>query len=881
MSEKLDLNEVQEWQQAIDALVDHEGRDYAQALLNAVVHYAETKDGLSVATAQTPYINTIAPADQIALPDDGLFTIELTNIMRWNAAVMVLRAVKQAKELGGHIASYGGMALMFEVGIEYFFHAEHDGHGGDFVFFQGHSSPGIYARALLEGRISKERADHFRQEINQPGLSSYPHPWLMPDFWQFPTVSMGLGPLMAIYQAQFLKYLHNRGLQNTEGRTVFAFCGDGEMAEVESTGALNIASRDMLNNLVFIISCNLQGLDGPVFGNGQIIQELAGTYKGNDWHVIKVIWGSGWDELFAHKDSNILIQRMGELVDGEQQRYASCSVEEFRRDFFGKYPELAAMVADWSDEKLASLVDGGHDIKKIYAAFAEAVAYQDGPVVILAKTIKGFGMGAAGEGKMGAHQQKSMAYEDLIAMRDRFHLPLSDEQVQNLDYYFLPEKSPQMQYMKAQREKLGGPFPQRRQQEDEPLKIPELSVFDKILEGSGDREISTTMVYGRCVAELLKDKNIGERIVPILVDEARTFGMEGLFRQIGVYSPHGQKYEPVDRKQLMYYKESEKGQLLQQGLSEASGMASWLAAATSYSNNNLPMIPFYAYYSMFGFQRFGDMVWAAGDSRAKGFICGGTSGRTTLAGEGLQHQDGHNLLMFDMVPNCVCYDPTFGYELAVIIHHGMKRMYEKQEDIFYYITMLNENYYQPALPKGAEEGIIKGMYCFKETKQAQIQLLGAGSILTEVMKAADILQNEFNIESNIWSVPSFSELAHDLRAVNRENRLHPDNEPKQAYVSQCLNPTTGPVLAATDYINLNAEQIRGGIDKPYYVLGTDGFGRSATRKNLREFFEVNANHIAYAALNALAKEGQFDQQALLKARESLNIDPNHADPLYS
>jgi len=881
MSEQLNPNEIQEWQQAIDALVEHEGRDYAQKLLNSVVQYSEQKDGLSIATAQTPYLNTIAPADQMALPDDGLLAIELTNVMRWNAAVMVLRAVKKAKELGGHIASYGGMALLFEVGIEYFFHSEHDGHGGDLVFFQGHSSPGIYARALLEGRISQERADHFRQEINQPGLSSYPHPWLMPDFWQFPTVSMGLGPLMAIYQAQFLKYLDNRGMLDTKGRTVYAFCGDGEMAEVDSTGALNIASREMLNNLVFIIGCNLQGLDGPVFGNGQILQELAGTYKGNGWHVIKVVWGSTWDELFSRPDSNILVQRISELVDGEQQRYASCSVAEFRKDFFGKYPELAAMVADWSDEKLATLVDGGHDIQKVYAAFAEAANYQDGPVVILAKTIKGFGMGASGEGLMGAHQQKSMSYEDLIAMRDRFGLKLSDEQVKNLDYYYLPKDAPAMQYMHEQREKLGGPFPVRREKEDQPLIIPDLSVFDKLLAGSGDREISTTMVYGRCIAELLKDKNIGKHIVPILVDEARTFGMEGLFRQIGVYTPHGQKYTPVDKSQLMYYKESTSGQLLQQGLSEASGMACWIAAATSYSNNNMPMIPFYAYYSMFGFQRFGDMVWAAGDSRAKGFICGGTSGRTTLAGEGLQHQDGHNLLMFDMVPNCHTYDPTFGYELAVIIHHGMKRMYEKQEDVFYYITMLNENYIQPSMPADSEEGIIKGMYLFKPNDKAQIQLLGSGSILTEVLKAADILKNDFNIESNIWSVPSFAEVAHDLRETNRDNRMHPENAPKESYVSQCLNKTAGPVLAATDYINLNAEQIRGGIDKPYYVLGTDGFGRSATRQNLREFFEVNANYIAYSALYALTEAGEFDKSALLKAREQLNIDPNHPDPVYS
>lgn len=883
MSEQLNPNEILEWQEAIDALVDHEGRDYAQALLNAVVQYAEQKDGISVATAETPYLNTIPANMQVALPDDGLFTIELTNIMRWNAAVLVLRAVKRAKELGGHIASYGGMALLFEVGIEYFFHSEHDGHGGDLVFFQGHSSPGIYARALLEGRIDIERANHFRQETkaSEPGLSSYPHPWLMPDFWQFPTVSMGLGPLMAIYQAQFLKYLDNRDLLDTKGRTVFAFCGDGEMAEVDSTGALNIASREMLNNLVFIIGCNLQGLDGPVFGNGQILQELAATYKGNGWHVIKVVWGSTWDELFNHPNAKVLIKRISELVDGEQQRYASCSVADFRKDFFGKYPELAAMVADWSDEKLATLIDGGHDIQKVYAAFAEAVAYEDGPVVILAKTIKGFGMGAAGEGLMGAHQQKSMSYEDLIAMRDRFHLPLTDEQVKNLDYYLLPEDAPAMKYMREQRKKLGGPFPARRQQESEPLMIPELSVFTKILEGSADREISTTMVYGRCIAELLKDKNIGPRIVPILVDEARTFGMEGLFRQIGVYTPHGQKYVPVDKSQLMYYKESKTGQLFQQGLSEASGMSCWIAAATSYSNNNFPMIPFYAYYSMFGFQRFGDLVWAAGDSRAKGFICGGTSGRTSIAGEGLQHQDGHNLLMFDMVPNCHTYDPTFGYELAVIIHHGLDRMYGKHEDIFYYVTLINDHYQQPAMPEGVEEGIIKGMYLFKSAAKAQIQLLGSGAILTQVMQAAEMLKNDFNIESNIWSVPSFAEVAHDLRETNRENRMHPESEPKQSYVAQCLQGTTGPVLAATDYINLNAEQIRGGIDKPYYVLGTDGFGRSGSYKELREFFEVNANYIAYSALYALTEAGEFEKAALLKAREQLSIDPNHPDPVYS
>ena len=875
-----DPKETQEWKDALDSVLAFEGTDRAQYILKSLMDYA-SRQGISAAdSVNTPYTNTIPAGSEEKMPQDDRENFEkLVNCMRWNALAMVIRAGKANPELGGHIASYGSIATLFEIGFQYFFHAKSKDHGGDLVYFQGHSSPGIYARSFLEGRFTEENLDSFRQEISkETGLSSYPHPWLMPDYWQFPTVSMGLGPLMAIYQASFLKYLHNRGFAKTDNRHVWAFCGDGEMGEPESLGALNLAGRQKLDNLIFVINCNLQRLDGPVWGNGQIIQEYEAVYRGAGWNVIKVIFGGGWDELFEKDNAGLLAQRMGELVDGEYQKFASNDGAYLRENFFGKSPELLALVEDFSDEELKErLLDGGHDPQKVYAAYAAAVAHKNQPTVILARTVKGFGMGASGEGLNVAHQSKKMAAEDLKHFKKRFGLALSDEDIEKLNYYKPKSNSPEMQYLLKQREQLGGYLP-ARYPECEQLPAPALSSFKAILDGSGGREISTTMVYVRILSVLLKDKAIAKHIVPIVADESRTFGMEGLFRQIGIYASEGQKYEPEDKKQLMYYREDQKGQLLQEGLSEPGAMSAWIAAATSYSSNHVPMIPFYIYYSMFGFQRVGDLVWASGDMRARGFILGATAGRTTLAGEGLQHQDGHNYLMFGMVPNCVTYDPTFGYELAVIIQDGIRRMYQEQEDVFYYITLMNENYQQPAMPKGVEKDIIKGMYLFKEAKKAQVELLGSGTILTEVIKAAAILKDEFNIEANIWSVPSFNELRKNIESVARANRLKPVAKHVESHVASCLKGRSGPVIAATDYMKMNAEQIRQAVDNPYYVLGTDGFGRSDGRAALRDFFEVDAKMVVYTTLYALMESGDLSKKALAEASKKLGIDADKPAP---
>ncbi len=876
-----DPKETQEWKDALDSVLAFEGTDRAQFILKTLMDYANQKGVSAPGGIHTPYANTISADLEAKMPQEDLPKFEkLTNCMRWNAMAMVMRAGKKKPELGGHIASYGSIATLFEVGLQYFFHAETEDHGGDLVYFQGHSSPGLYARGYLEGRLTESNLDGFRQELSaKDGLSSYPHPWLMPDYWQFPTVSMGLGPLMAIYQATFLKYLHNRGLAKTDNRHVWAFCGDGEMGEPESLGALNIAGREKLDNLIFVINCNLQRLDGPVWGNGQVIQEYEAVFRGAGWNVIKVIFGSGWDALFEKDTSGLLMQRMGELIDGEYQKFASRDGAYLREQFFGKYPELLALVADYSDEELKEqLLDGGHDPQKVYAAYAAAVEQKDKPTVILAKTVKGFGMGDSGEGLNVAHQTKKMAQDDIQYFRDRFGLELSDADLEQLNYYKPKSDSPEMQFLKQQRENLGGLLPARYPECDK-LTTPELSAFKAILEGSGDREISTTMAFVRILSVLLKDKNIAKYIVPIVADESRTFGMEGLFRQIGIYDPEGQKYEPEDKKQLMYYREDQKGQLLQEGLSEPGAMSAWIAAATSYSSNHVPMIPFYIYYSMFGFQRVGDLVWASGDMRARGFILGATAGRTTLAGEGLQHQDGHNLLMFGMVPNCVSYDPAFGYELAVIIQDGLRRMYQEQEDVFYYITVMNENYQQPTMPKGVEKDIVKGMYLFNGNKKAQVQLLGSGTILTEAIKAADILEKEFKVAANVWSVTSFNELRKNIEFVERENRLKPSGKSVESHVMHCLKDQAGPVIAATDYMKMNANQIRSAIDAPYYVLGTDGFGRSDTRAALRDFFEVDAKMIAYTALYGLMEKGKLTKKALDDARKQLGIDPNRSEPI--
>ena len=876
--------ETQEWRDALDSVIAYYGQDRAQFIVDALAEHAGGK-GLASAATQTPYVNTLRPEQKAALPDDGSMLLQLINYMRWNAMAMVMRAGKRASELGGHIATYGSSAILFEVGLNYFFHAASDDHLGDLVYFQGHASPGLYARAYLEGRLSEAQLDNFRQESFNDGLSSYPHPWLMPEFWQLPTVSMGLGPLMAIYQAQFLKYLHNRKLANSGQQHIWAFCGDGELGEPESLGALNIAAREGLDNLTFVISCNLQRLDGPVAGNVQIIQEYEGVFRGAGWNVIKVIWGENWQALFAKDTSGILMKRIGELVDGEQQAYSANGGAYMREHFFGKYPQLAALVADMSDEDLSALTDGGHDLQEVYAAYQAALNHKGKPTVVLAKTLKGYGMGSAGRAKNITHQTKKVDLDNRLHFRDHFKLPLSDDDVDALKYLPLEKGSDLEQYLQAQRQKLGGYLP-ARSTKFPPLAVPELSAFDAILQGSSEREISTTMAFVRCLGVLLKDKNIKERIVPIMADESRTFGMEGLFRQIGIYSPLGQCYTPEDKSQLMYYRENTEGQLLQQGISEAGGMSSWIAAATSYAHSQCTMIPFFVYYSMFGYQRFGDLVWAAGDAQARGFIMGGTAGRTTLAGEGLQHQDGHNLLMFSMVPNCMSYDPCFSYELAVILQDGLKRMYQADDNVFYYITLMNENYTHPKMPAGVEEGIIKGMYPLEtaakttepKTTEPKVTLLGAGTILREVIKAAAILEEQFNVAADIWSVTSFNELRRDCEAVSRHNRLHPKDDPKQSYVSACLGNLDMPIIAATDYIKLYAEQIRQDIPAPYYVLGTDGYGRSDTRAALRDFFEVNANMIAYTALKALADQGSISVDVVLKAQATLSIDINRPLP---
>ncbi len=880
-AEDVDPIETKEWLDALASVIKHEGRERAQFLLSQLTAKAQ-QTGVATATGfSTPYINTISSATETELPDDGELLEKLTNIMRWNAIALVLKTGKKYPEVGGHLASYASMATLLEVGLQFFFHAPNPAHGGDLIFYQGHASPGIYARAFLEGRLEAEHLDHFRQEaFNKKSVSSYPHPWLMPKFWQFPTVSMGLGPLMAIYQARFLKYMHNRKLCDTQGRKVWAFCGDGEMGEPESLGAINIAGREKLDNLIFVINCNLQRLDGPVWGNGQIIQEYESVFLGAGWNVIKVIWGSGWDPLFAKDKNGILKKRISELVDGEYQNFSAKDGAYLREKFFGKYPDLLELVADMSDADLKALADGGHDPKKVYAAYAAATRHTGQPTVILAKTVKGYGLGAAGEGLNIAHNTKKMADEALLAFRDRFKLPIKDEQALHLEYYQPGKDSPEIQYLQAQRKKLGGPLPARHV-ESTPMKVPELSAFQSQFEGTADREISTTMAYGRILGILLKDENIKERIVPILADETRTFGLEGLFRQIGIYSPCEQKYQPEDKHLLMYYREDTTGQLLQEGISEAGAMSSWIAAGTSYMTNRVPMIPFYIYYSMFGYQRFGDLVWAAADSRARGFILGGTAGRTTLAGEGLQHQDGHNLLMFSFVPNCVSYDPTFNYELAVIIQDGLRRMVQEEQDVFYYITLMNENYTHPSMPKKVESGIIKGMYLFKNTlvkAKKRVRLLGSGTIFREVLAAADILAKEYEVGAEVYSVTSFNELRRDIIAVERQNRLSPKSAPKQTYVEQCLGDNSTPIIAATDYIRLFADQIRPVISAPYIVLGTDGFGRSDTRKALRDFFEVDAKMIVYTALKALADQGEFKAADLPGVIKKLGIDPNRPLP---
>ncbi|TVQ28793.1 MAG: pyruvate dehydrogenase (acetyl-transferring), homodimeric type [Wenzhouxiangella sp.] len=879
----LDPQETHEWLEALAAVVDRDGPERAHFLLERLVELARRSGAHLPFDLTTAYINTIPPHRQKAMPGDGALERRIRSIIRWNAMAMVIRAGRRGGELGGHIASFASAATLYDVGFNHFFKGPDHEDGSDLMFIQGHSSPGIYARAFLEGRISEEQLDRFRQEVDGEGLSSYPHPWLMPDFWQIPTVSMGLGPIMAIYQARFLKYLHNREMAQADKRKVWCFMGDGETDEPESLGAISLAGREKLDNLVFVVNCNLQRLDGPVRGNGKIIQELEGVFRGAGWNVVKVIWGSYWDPLLARDRKGLLRKRMEEGLDGDYQKYKAKDGAYVREHFFGAYDELKEMVADLSDEDIWRLNRGGHDPHKIYAAYHAATNHEGQPTVILAKTIKGYGLGKSGEGQNISHQQKKLDEDGVRYFRDRFNVPIKDEQLAEVPYFHPGEDSEEVKYLKARRENLGGFLPQRRLQETT-LEVPELDAFESITKGSGDREISTTMAFVRCLAVLLRDKHLKKHIVPIICDEARTFGMEGLFRQIGIYAPFGQLYEPVDSDQLMYYKEDQKGQVLQEGITEAGSMCSWIAAATSYASNGLPMIPFYTFYSMFGFQRIGDLAWAAGDMRARGFLIGGTSGRTTLNGEGLQHEDGHSHVLASTIPNCVTYDPAFSYELAVIIQDGLRRMYAEEEDVYYYITVLNENYAHPAMPDGVEDGIRKGMYLLREGNKpeagdARVQLMGSGAILREVIAAADMLEQHYGVAADVWSVTSFNELRREAHATTRRNRLNPDQVAQKPYVTAVLDGRSGPVVAATDYIRSYADQIREYVPQDdYLVLGTDGFGRSDTRANLRRFFEVDSNHVAWTALVGLNRRGEFSDEDLIKARGSLDIDPDKPLP---
>ncbi|MBT3042331.1 MAG: pyruvate dehydrogenase (acetyl-transferring), homodimeric type [Candidatus Thiodiazotropha sp. (ex Codakia orbicularis)] len=874
-----DPQETQEWLDALEAVLENEGVDRAHFLIERLVDKARRSGAYLPFSANTAYVNTIPVTKQQRFPGDRAMERRIRSFIRWNAMAMVVQANRISTELGGHISSFASSATLFDVGFNHFFHAPSKERDGDLIFFQGHSAPGVYARAYLEGRLSEEQLYSFRQEVDGQGLSSYPHPWLMPGFWQFPTVSMGLGPLMAIYQARFMRYLHDRGLLNTDERKVWSFCGDGEMDEPEALGAISLAGRERLDNLIFVINCNLQRLDGPVRGNGKIIQELEAVFRGAGWNVIKVIWGGYWDPLFARDKNGILLKRMEECVDGDYQAYKAKGGAYTREHFFGKYPELDDMVANMTDEDIWRLNRGGHDPHKVYAAYAEAMSHKGQPTVILAKTVKGYGMGVAGEGQNITHSQKKMGEAALKAFRDRFNIPISDDQIGAAPFYKPPTDSPEMQYMHQRRQDLGGFLPQRRTKV-EPLQVPALDEFKTLLEGSGDRDQSTTMAFVRLLNMLVRNKTVGKQIVPIVPDEARTFGMEGMFRQLGIYSSVGQLYEPVDADQVMFYREDKKGQILQEGINEAGAMSSWIAAATSYSNHGISMIPFYIYYSMFGFQRVGDLAWAAGDMQARGFLIGGTAGRTTLAGEGLQHQDGHSHIVAGTIPNCVSYDPAYAYELAVIVQDGMRRMYQEQENVFYYITVMNENYLQPAMPEGVEEGIVRGLYLLDTggKHKHRVQLLGSGTILREVIAAAELLEKEFNVSADVWSVTSFNELRRDGLDAERWNTLHPQEKPKLSYVTEKLSGQKGPVVAATDYIRSYADQIRPFITTSYSVLGTDGFGRSDMRSQLRKFFEVNRYYILIAALKALVDEGEIKSEQVSRAIKKYKIDPEKPNP---
>jgi pyruvate dehydrogenase E1 component len=880
LNHDVDPIETRDWLQAIESVIREEGVERAQYIIDKVMSQAR-QGGVNIAAgANTDYINTIPVSDEPAYPGNLELERRIRSVIRWNAIMTVLHASKKDLDLGGHMASYQSAATIYEVCYNHFFRAANDKDGGDLVFFQGHISPGIYSRAFLEGRLTQDQLDNFRQEVHGNGLSSYPHPKLMPDFWQFPTVSMGLGPINAIYQARFLKYLHHRGLKDTTEQTVYAFLGDGEMDEPESKGAITVATREKLDNLVFVINCNLQRLDGPVTGNGKIINELDGIFSGAGWNVIKVIWGSDWDELLRKDTSGKLIQLMNETLDGDYQRFVSKDGAYMRENFFGKYPETAALVQDMTDEQIFALNRGGHDPKKVFAAFQKAKETQGKATVILVHTIKGYGMGEVAEGKNIAHQVKKMDLQGVRYIRDRFDVPVADEDLEKLPYVTFDKDSEESKYLHERRQALQGYLPKRLPEFTQPLEIPALNEFSALLDEQS-KDISTTIAFVRALNVMLKDKSIGPRLVPILADEARTFGMEGLFRQIGIYSPNGQKYTPQDREQVAYYKEDEQGQILQEGINELGAASSWLAAGTSYSTNDLPMIPFYIYYSMFGFQRIGDLCWAAGDQQARGFLIGGTSGRTTLNGEGLQHEDGHSHIQALTIPNCISYDPAYAYEVAVIMQDGLKRMYGDQENVYYYITTLNENYHMPAMPQGAEEGIRKGIYKLDSVEaqksKGRVQLMGSGSILRHVREAAQILANDYGVSSDVYSVTSFTELARDGQDCERWNMLHPTEQARVPYIAQVMNDA--PAVASTDYMKLFAEQVRNFIPaSEFRVLGTDGFGRSDSRENLRHHFEVDASYVVVAALGELAKRGEVEASVVAEAIKTFSINPDKVNP---
>jgi pyruvate dehydrogenase E1 component len=880
LSQDADPVETAEWLDALDSVLEEEGVERAHYLVGRLIRRARRRGAYLPYSANTAYINSIHESRQDPRPGDPGLEHRIRSIIRWNAMAMVVQANRLDPSLGGHISSFASAATLYDVGFNHFFHAPDDHHGGDLIYIQGHSAPGIYARAFLEGRIDEVALHHFRREVDGRGLSSYPHPRLMPDFWQFPTVSMGLGPLTAIYQARFMKYLQDREIVDTRGRKVWAFLGDGETDECESLGAISLAGRERLDNLIFVVNCNLQRLDGPVRGNGKIIQELEASFRGAGWRVIKVIWGSYWDPLLARDKTGILRKRMEETVDGEYQAYQVRGGAYTREHFFGKYPELNELVANMSDEDIWRLNRGGHDPAKVYAAYAEAVAHSGQPVVILAKTVKGYGTGEAGEGQNITHQIHDLHVAALKAFRDRFNIPVSDEAIAEAPFYRPSEDSPEIRYLRERREALGGYLPTRRS-DAEPLEIPELSAFKSLLKGSAGREVSTTMAAVRLLQLLTRDERIGSRIVPIVPDESRTFGMEAMFRRLAIYSSVGQLYEPVDSDQISYYREDKSGQILQEGITEAGAFSSWLAAGTAYSNHGSNMIPFYIYYSMFGFQRIGDLAWLAGDAGARGFLLGGTSGRTTLNGEGLQHQDGHSHVQAALIPSCIAYDPAYAYELTVIMQDGLRRMFHEQENVFYYITLMNEKYSQPALPPDAEEGILRGIYLLRESEGdgIPVQLFGSGAILGEVLAAAELLARDFSIRSDIWSVTSYSELGREGAAVERWNRLHPGETPRQTFIASQLEGYEGPVVAASDYVRAHPEQIRAHLERPYVVLGTDGWGRSDRRARLRNFFEIDRFFIALAALKALSDQGEIGCERVQEAIALYGLDPEKTNPL--